>query len=101
MVILDNICGLTLLDVGRVSTFTIIVKPALAIPIVIYTSHLLSVPPGSASLEITVVLYIHLDIGSLQMIHYGMEKAALHEVAVADMRVHFTSQCEATCSCYN
>ena len=93
MVILDNICGLTLLDVMRVSTLGAllsIVKPALAIPIVIYTSHLLSVPPGSASLGITVVLDIRMDIGSLQMIHYGMEKTVLQEVGVADMRVHFT-----------
>jgi len=60
------------------------------IPLVIYTSHLLLVPPGSASLEITVILDIHMDIGSLQMIHYGMEKAVLQEVGVADMRAHFT-----------
>ena len=90
MVILDNICGLTLLDVGRVSTFTIIVKPALAIPIVIYTSHLLSVPPGSASLEITVMPSFRVDICSLQMIHYGMEKAVDQAVGVADTRAHFT-----------
>ena len=55
MVILNNICGLMLLDVMRTAlVVTLIVKLVLVIPIMRYTSQLLLVLPGSVSLEITV-----------------------------------------------